>query len=464
MPRLWRSASMRLACGVGLAFLLGFVVLGGFVYFTVSSLLYQDAREVIRADAEGLVDLYRQGGETALVAEVRQRLAQPDDQDALYAVTEPASGRHLAGNIGADYPARHASRWIRAPASAPGADADAPSLLYQQRLDDRLQLVTGLRLSSESGFLALGVRTALMAALLAVILGLLSGSLAARWVSRRLRRLEETVAQVSEGDMANRVALDHSGDAFDLLAVRFNRMLDRIESLLSGVREATDHIAHDLRTPLTRLRSRLEALRGESPPSTAALESAIAEVDQLLLSSNALLRLARVEAQPPADRDPELELAPLLRDAIELYEPIAAERGIAVQGELAAASVHGDADQLFQMLINLLDNAVKYSPRGSEVKVSLERDAEGICIGIADRGSGIPREERERVFDRFHRLERHRGSPGTGLGLSLVRAIVLRHRGQIRLADHHPGLRVSVHLPPAHAAGTGKAAREPHAS
>lgn len=438
------STTTRLAALVGVAFLLAFAVLGGFAYFTVSSLLYQDAREVIHTDAEGLTDLYRHGGPSALLAEVAQRLAQPDDPDALYAVVRIASGERLAGNL--DHPPRgDHERWIRRRAGT--EPAALPQLLYQRPLGHGLVLITGLRLRSESGFLAMSVRAAMMAALLAVALGLLLGGLIARWVSWRLRRLEETVAQVGEGALASRVPLDGSGDAFELLALRFNRMLDRIEALLSGVREATDHIAHDLRTPLTRLRGRLEHLRGDAGIPRASLEPAIAEVDQLLQSSSALLRLARLEAQPPADADPEILLEPLVRDAIELYEPIAAERGIALLASLEPARARGDADQLFQMLINLLDNAVKYSPGDSRIEVSLRRDGAGVRIGIADRGGGIPEEERERVFDRFYRLEKHRGSPGSGLGLSLVRAVVHRHRGQIRLEDHAPGLRVCVWLP-----------------
>jgi signal transduction histidine kinase len=457
----WRlhSTSVRLAAVVGVSFLLGFALLGGLVYFTVSSLLYADAREVIRVDAGGLRDLYEDGGERALSAELRQRLAQPADPDALYALRRWPSGHVLAGNIAElPRPLHGRADWLRlrqAPAADSGApaaeagedDTDVPSLLLRQRVGTDLELITGLRLRSESGFLALGIRTIWMALLLAAALGLLLGGLIARWVSRRLYQIEDTVARVGEGDIDRRVRSDGSGDAFDLLALRFNRMLDRIQVLLSGVREATDHIAHDLRTPLTRLRTRLEMLRAESPASAAGLEPAIAEVDQLLQSSQALLRLARVEAQPPASDDPLRALAPLVRDAMELYEPIAAERGIRLGAELDGAQVPGDADQLFQLLINLLDNAVKYSPPQREVRVRLVMEAAGARLEVADQGSGIPPEDHERVFDRFHRLEKHRGSPGTGLGLSLVRAIVLRHRGQIRLADNHPGLRVVVWLP-----------------
>jgi signal transduction histidine kinase len=227
-------------------------------------------------------------------------------------------------------------------------------------------------------------------------------------------------------------------------------MLDRIGDQLDGVRHDTDHIAHDQRTPLTRLRNRLDRMRQqaahEHPERTRALDAAIAETDQLLQSFGALLRLARIEAQSPPDTDAVVDLQPLVADAIELYAPIAAERAIALDADTMPAQVRGDADQLFQLLVNLLDNAIKFSPAGGSVAIALHRLAEVVDLEVADHGDGIPEAERERVFDRFARLEAHRASPGTGLGLSLARAIVLRHEGRIALLDNAPGLRVRISL------------------
>ncbi|WP_161786908.1 sensor histidine kinase [Noviluteimonas dokdonensis] len=279
------------------------------------------------------------------------------------------------------------------------------------------------------------------------MLGLAIGAMTARWVARRLQALDATAVRVGAGEIALRAPVDGTGDAFDNLALRFNAMLDRIEALLAGVREATDHIAHDLRTPLTRMRTRLDQLRSQPSVDPEALEPAIADADQLLHASGALLRLARIEAQGGIEAESSVDLSKLARDALDLYEPIGAERGITLTLDPLPLTVRGDVDQLFQLVVNLLDNAIKYAPPNTAVAVSIHRTGNHGCIAVADHGPGIPDTERDRVFDRFHRGERHRGTPGSGLGLSLVRAIAVRHNARIALDDNHPGLRATVSLP-----------------
>jgi len=434
-----RSTTVRLAVAVSLSFLLGFALLGGSVYAAVSAMLLRDAREAIVVDAEGLREVHADGGRMPLVQAVRERIARPDDPDALHALW--FDGRVIASDLPPDAtPAREGWRESR--------EGDGTRLLVERRtIAPGVELATGLRLRSESGFLALVARTSLAALAIAVLLGLAIGALTARWVARRLRALDATAARVTEGEIALRAPIDGTGDAFDRLAHRFNAMLDRIEALLAGVREATDHIAHDLRTPLGRLRTRLEQLRLQATVSPEALDPAIAEADQLLQASSALLRLARIEAQDPIEQAATLDLSALARDAMELYEPIAAERGITLAADAEVLHVRGDADQVFQLLVNLLDNAMKYAPPGTQVDLRVERTGDHACLSVADRGPGIPAAERERVFDRFHRIETDRGTPGSGLGLSLVRAIALRHRARIALADNGPGLRATVAFP-----------------
>jgi signal transduction histidine kinase len=447
------STSTRLALAVTGSFLLAFVLLGAGVYYAVSSLLLHDARELVNNDAAGLLDLYREDGSSALFEELQRRQAKPEDPDAVHVLVSP-QGRVRLGNIALLPHRSPAPRWIEfneARLANEASDVPLRVIARQQRLSDGSLLVTGLRLRSQDRFLALMQRISLVAFAFAATLGGMVGWLTSRWVSRRLRSLDVTAERVGEGELALRVPLDHSDDAFDRLARRFNAMLDRIGELLEGVRHATDHIAHDLRTPLTRLRNRLEGLRQQPSDASqrAALEGAVAETDQLLQSFGALLRLARIEAQAPAAADPLLDLSELVVDAVELYVPSAAERDIRVRVDLHTVWVRGDRDQLFQVVVNLLDNALKYAPAGSEVATRLQECDEGVVLEIADCGPGIPEADRERVFDRFQRLETHRGSPGVGLGLSLVRAIVHRHGGRIALLDSAPGLRVRVILPTA---------------
>ena len=447
------STSTRLALAVMGSFLLAFVLLGAGLYYAVSSLLLHDARELVSNDAAGLLDLYREDGSGALFEELQRRQAKPEDPDAVHVLVSP-QGRVLLGNTALLPHRSPARRWIEfneARLANEASDVPLRVIARQQRLSDGSLLVTGLRLRSQDRFLALMQRISLVAFAFAATLGGMVGWLTSRWVSRRLRSLDVTAERVGEGELALRVPLDHSDDAFDRLARRFNAMLDRIGELLEGVRHATDHIAHDLRTPLTRLRNRLEGLRQQPSDASqrAALEGAVAETDQLLQSFGALLRLARIEAQAPAAADPLLDLSELVVDAVELYVPSAAERDIRVRVDLHTVWVRGDRDQLFQVVVNLLDNALKYAPAGSEVATRLQECDEGVVLEIADYGPGIPEADRERVFDRFQRLETHRGSPGVGLGLSLVRAIVHRHGGRIALLDSAPGLRVRVILPTA---------------
>lgn len=456
MIRLLRSTSARLALAVAAGFLLAFVLLGVGVQYAVSALLMADAREVIRADAAGLVELYREAGRTALRDEIHDRVEAPDDPDAVYALVA-RDGRIVAGTF-SRMPAevvqasaapllggRRPMRWVEF--AEHGTRPPQRVVAGVQVLSDGSRLLTGLRTHSQDRFLSLMWRTALWALLVATTFGAVIGWLLTHWVSRRLRALDRTASRVGAGELALRAPLDGSDDAFDRLARRFNGMLDRIEELLAGVRHATDHIAHDLRTPLTRLRNRLEELRAGSAAQGEGLGAAIADTDQLLQSFASLLRLARIEEQPPVRDEPVLDLAAVVRDAVELYQPIAQERGIGFDFAIDTAEIRGDNDQLFQLLVNLLDNAVKYAPHGSTIAVSLLVAHGRVTIEVADHGDGIDESDRERVFDRFQRLERHRGSPGNGLGLSLVRAIAVRHGGTVTLSDNGPGLRASVELP-----------------
>lgn len=427
---------------VSAAFLLAFMLLGAGVYFAVSHLLGKDGQDVLRLQTAGLLDVARSGGLPALREEVESRTEQPDDPDSAFALWD-ANGRLLAGAELplplplASPPVKGTSR--RYEFVDENTDDDAHTMAQATQLGDGSTLVVALRTRAQDGFRRLMLQASIAALVAAVALGALLGSLIARWVTERLRALDATAQRITAGDMTQRVPGDGSGDAFDRLAQRVNSMLDRIGGLMEGVRAATDHIAHDLRTPLTRLRNRLDDLREDTPPGSSqrtSLETAVNDTDQLLGTFAGLLRLSRIEAQTLGPDAPRVPLWRLLEDAQEMYAPIAADRGIRIELAGADADTPGDADQLFQMVLNLLDNAVKYAPDASVVRLALHSREHVVIIDVADQGAGIPEQDRLRVFDRFERLEAHRGSPGSGLGLSLVRAIATRHGGHIELRDH----------------------------
>ena len=444
-----RSTSARLALAVGGLFLISYLLLGAGLYYAVSQIFLQDLHEVIRLDSADLVDLYRESGPAALKAEIVDRTTSPDDENAVYELISPSGGL-LAGQF-SSLPqfVLKGDGWVP-PFNERTADGQVRVIAKLQKLKDGSVLLTGRRSHNQARFERLVRRTLLFAFFAAAALGGLTGWIAARWVAHRLESTYDITRRVGAGELALRIPEDDSDDSFDRLAKRINAMLDRIQELLDGVRHVTDHIAHDLRTPLTRLRNRLEEMRTEhvhAAQFTAELDAATAETDQLLATFSALLRLTRIEAQTAGANDPELAMQPLVLDAVELYAPIASEGGIVLDAQTVPCTLRGDADQLFQLVANLLDNALKYATRGTRVTLHLYDDGDAIYLIIGDHGAGIPAVDRERVFDRFVRLEEHRGSQGSGLGLSLVRAIAHRHGGSITLEDNSPGLRVRVRLP-----------------
>lgn len=284
--------------------------------------------------------------------------------------------------------------------------------------------------------------------LLVLILSLLAGRIITRIALRPIETIRRSAVQIMQGDVGHRIPTQNSGDEFDQLATTLNAMLDRMDQLIATVKGATDNIAHDLRSPLTRQRARLEdALR--NPPSAEAWEAWIErnldDLDQVLSTFQSLLKIASVDSGLLRNAFSQFDMVTLCHDAADFMEPLADSReqtlSITMPNTLV---INGHRDLLFQMLINLLDNAIKYSPAHSTISLVLSRHNECWQLSVADRGPGIPAAEHEKVFDRLYRLDGARQTPGLGLGLSLVRAIVHLHQGQIELNDAKPGLCLSV--------------------
>jgi len=288
-----------------------------------------------------------------------------------------------------------------------------------------------------------------------ILLGVIGGFFSAANALKRVEKLNQDISRIIRGDPRARLNIDNEKGYIAALAAVVNQMLEQMESLMQGVRRVSDNIAHDLRTPLTRLRNDLSQLRERTEGADAVpLERIIDECDNLLASFNASLRISTLETGSRLAEGHTVDLVSLLRDVVELYEPLAQEREIQISFDAnEPALCRAEADLLFQMFANVLDNAVKYTPTGGTISVQLRPHLagggqEGTSIMIADSGPGIPAVERKNVFRRFYRVESSRSEqPGHGLGLSLVQAIAHFHHGSVELSSNNPGLRVRIRLP-----------------
>lgn len=447
--RLTLANSALLAAGFGLLLML--------VTWLAGQYMLGHVEESVEAELDILVAEYRVDGVRGISGLIRQRLdVRSADHDRVYRLEDPA-GHPLIGNL---------DQW---PASA-GRESlplRLPSLRHRgqteivarwARLPDGSRLLVGFDEYEVEQVRSDIRRAALVSFGLMLLVSLGGGYLITRAALRPVETIRRAAQQIMDGDLQHRVPLrsgtagtDASADEFDRLAQTLNGMLDRIAQLIASVRGATDNIAHDLRSPLTRHRARIEAALQRPPTADELpdwLERNLVDVDQVLSTFQSLLRIARVDSGLLRGEFSELELGRLVRDAAELMEPLAEERGLRlVVSAPEGAACTGHRDLLFQTVLNLIDNAIKYSPHGGSVELSLTRDGEEWRLCVRDEGPGIPAAERERVFERLYRLDSARDTPGLGLGLSLVQSVVALHRGTIALDDAAPGLAVTLRLP-----------------
>lgn len=462
MLELFRTSTFRLVVlYTGLFAISVFAVLA-FIYW--QTVVYTDRQtgETIDAEITGLAEQYRRAGLAGLVDVIAERSDPNRGSSMLYLLTDSA-GRPLAGNL-ARWPDAHIDPdgWTRfslhAPAvnGQPGRDhvAQAESFV----LTGGFQLLVGRDLAERDQFRDRIMGALAWSAAMTLCLGLAGGVLMSRGVLRRLESINRTSDRIMAGEISRRIPLRGSDDEFDRLAENLNTMLDRNQRLMEGMRQVTDNIAHDLRSPLGRLRSRIEVALLDEPSTEryrAELERTIEDADTLLATFNALLGIAQAESGNPRAEMLPLDLVEIARDLVDLYEPVAEEGGLRLQATLPETPIllRGYRHLLSQALANLLENALKYTPTGGVVRVALDRAGDMASLVVADSGPGIPAEERERVFDRFYRLEASRTTPGNGLGLSLARAVFRLHDGGIALEDDRPGyaggpgLRITVTLP-----------------
>lgn len=450
-PNLFRTIAFRIVLVYVVLFTISAAALVAFAYWNTARALNAETDQTIDAEIAGLSELYEREGLTGLTEVIISRSVRGGQ--ALYLLTDSAQ-HPIAGNL---------DSWPQTePASDGFVEFDFERGSGAEQQSDRAR---GRIFELTGGFELLVARDVheryeterIFAAVLPwsiglmLLLGILGGGVISRNLIARLDSINRTSREIVAGDLSRRVPITSAGDELDALAQDLNHMLDRNERLMRGMRDVTDSIAHDLRTPLNRLRNRLEGLMlqldAESAPAHE-IEAAVGDTDRLIATFNALLLIAEAEAGAVREAMTRVDLAHVIEGVVELYEPLAEEKELTL--EIApgrTAAIRGNVRLISQALANLVDNAIKYTPPGGHIRIAAEDRPAGVALSVADSGPGIPQAERARVLERFVRLEESRNSPGTGLGLSLVAAVARMHGAQLELTDNAPGLKAILVFP-----------------
>jgi signal transduction histidine kinase len=458
LGKLFRTTAFRLTLVYLFVFALFAAFLLVYVAFNMRRLISEQITSTVDAEIGGLAEQYNQGGIRRLVFVIEQRSRRPGS--SIYLVTSP-TGEGIAGNIGALAPGiLDRPGWIETAyrRSEEKEAADNQALARVFVLPGGFRLLVGRDLEERERVYSIVESAGRWSVAVVIILGIGGGVFVSRRVLTRIDAMTQTAQTIMAGNLSGRLPVGKSGDELDRLAVNLNDMLERIEALMQGLKEVSDNVAHDLKTPLTRLHNRCEeALRTAKTETEfrSALEETIAESDEIIRTFNALLLIARTESGGVRDNMTEFDAADVVRDVAELYEPVAEEAGLALKVEAAPTPMKGNRELVSQALANLLDNAIKYAaPAGKplngatpEIAITSGETDNGIHLSVSDRGPGIPETDRERVIGRFVRLEQSRTKPGSGLGLSLASAVARLHGGKLRLEENAPGLRVTLDLP-----------------
>jgi signal transduction histidine kinase len=464
LGKLLRTTAFRLTLVYLTIFALFAAFLLGYLVFNTRRLVTEQIVSTVDAEIASLTDQYNSAGIRRLVIIVDLRAHQPGS--SLYLVTTP-TGDGLAGNVASLEPgvlenlgwAETTYRRLEEPPSR-----EHRAMVRVAELPGGFRLLVGRDLEERERLSGIVANAGQWSVAIVVVLGLAGGFFVSRRVLRRIDAMTDTTRTIMAGDLTGRLPIGGSGDELDRLASNLNAMLARIESLMHGFKQVSDNVAHDLKTPLTRLRNRCEAaLRSAAGEADyrAALEATIEESDSLISTFNALLMIARAESGEARADMKEFDAAAIVRDVGELYEPLAEDKGLALRVETAGpVPVKGNRELVSQALANLVDNAIKYAamePRPvegapPEIVVTAGPEGDHVALTVRDRGPGIPEADRPRAVERFVRLEQSRSQPGSGLGLSLASAIARLHGGELRLEDNSPGLKAVISLPRADAA------------
>ena len=457
------------------AFRLTLVYLFLFALFAASLLAYfawntrrmitEQITTTVTAEMSEISEIYGRRGLRGLFFTIENRALRPGAN--LYLVTTP-SGQAIAGNVGSLAPGvMGTTGW----SETAYRRLDEQDNAYHRALVDVTQLSGGFRLligrdlEERRRLFGIVAKAAQWSILVVVVLGIAGGIFVARRVLQRIDAMTGTAQRIMAGDLSDRLPVGRSGDELDRLASNLNAMLERIEALMVGLKEVSDNIAHDLKTPLTRLRNRAEealAKSGCEADYRAALERTIEESDGLIRTFNALLMIARAESGQARGNMDDFDAAAVAEGIHELYEPLAEDGGMSLRLKTAPSPLHGNRELISQALANLVENAIKYGrpaePRPGEkgavvsldakqILIEARREGDRVLLSVTDHGPGIPEGERKHAMERFVRLDSSRSQPGSGLGLSLASAVATLHGGELRLGDAYPGLVATLVLP-----------------
>ena len=443
-----RSASLKLAAVYGLLFAVSAYALVLFLWWNTTGLLDQQVEAAIRTDAQALAESWNSGGLPSLILTLQERRAEDVDDDSIYFLGD-VMHRKLEGNL-AGWPREVTTplTFYDLPLTRDGVKIVAE--VFAQQLPGGFVLLIGRDVKGRAQLKRLLSGTLLSSAALVAALALI-GALVMRNLFRRMvSDVSLTAAAIARGELGRRVRRSGRGDEFDAMAEAINNMLERIAKLMDGVRQVSNSIAHDLRTPIARARARLEDAATHAAGEAelrAAVERAMADLDGVTSVFQALMRIAEVEAGSRRSAFSDVDLSLLLADLAELYDALAEENGLRVVLRVPdSLEICGDRDLIQQAVANLLDNAIKFSPTGGQITLSAESAYRQVVIAVADQGIGIPEEDRARAVERFFRGETARHTPGSGLGLALVQAVATLHDGSLVLEDARPGVRAVLRL------------------
>ncbi len=450
---IFTSITFRLALTYTLIFGVSVGALFYYVYFSTTGFVVQQKEAAIEADVTGFQETFERSGVTGLIIAVNRRAGTGTNRDGIYLLVD-SLGNTLAGNLH-NWPRNAVADdiWINFTindlrrAEPEIADVRAKQYVIPGGQQNYMLLV-GRDVRDAREFRSRLLDSVQVGLAITLALGILGGFIFSRTIMRRIEAITRTCRSIMSGDLSQRVVVSRQHDELGQLSLSINAMLDQIERLMNGMRQVSDNVAHDLRTPLTRLRSRLEsALRHmDDPNERETIEGAIADADSLLATFAALLRIARAEAGS-ARSFAKVDLNAIAEDVADMYSPLAEEKGLNFVTHFQPGVIaRGDPNLIAQALANLLDNAIKYTQTG-HVTVSLSQQDNRPVFVVADSGPGVPPAFRGKVLERLFRLEQSRTSPGSGLGLSLVAAVAKSHGLELMLDDNMPGLRVTMRFP-----------------